>query len=365
MLEQSQIVGTGFPRPRRAIQEMAPYVPPTADRLGKLRLDFNENTVGCSPRVVAALQRLAAQDLLPAYPEYHRAREIVGKFFGVSAGQMLFTDGTDEAIHLLCSTYVEPGDEVILPWPTYPMYRFYVEVAGGQPRLVPFRPPHLDFPLEEMLSAVTSRTRLILIANPNSPTGGAIGLGEIERLLHRAEGTALLIDEAYFEFYGITALKLLEKYPNLFVSRTFSKAYGLAGLRVGCLFSQADNIASVHKGQSPYSVNSLGVVCVAEAVEDQQYVQNYVREVLAARDDLQAGLTRLGLRHYPTQANFVLVEFGERTAAVCRLLREKGILVRDRSRELPGTIRITVGTKPQVAQLLHALGEVLAAPAGP
>jgi histidinol-phosphate aminotransferase len=354
-------VRAGFPKPRRAIEQMAAYVPPTSGRIGKLRLDFNENTVGCSPRVAAALERLATKEFLSTYPEYQEARRKVGKFFGLPPDQMLFSDGTDEAIHLLCSTYVEPGDEVVMPWPAFPMFRFYVQVAGGEPRRISHRAPDLAFPLEELLSAITPATRLVLVANPNNPTGGAITLGEIETILQRAENAAVLIDEAYFEFYGVTALQLLPSYPNLFVSRTFSKAFGLAGLRVGCLLSQPENIAVVRKGQSPYSVNSLGVLCASEAIEDQEYVRSYVRDVLEAREILLQGLRELGVRFFPTQANFVLTEFGERAVGVCAALRERGILVRDRSAELPGTVRITVGTKSQTAKLLAALGEVLAA----
>jgi histidinol-phosphate aminotransferase len=227
---------------------------------------------------------------------------------GLQPDQLLFSDGTDEAIHLLCSTYVEPGDEVVMPWPTFPMFRFYVQVAGGEPRRISYRQPDLAFPLDELLAAITPRTRLVLVANPNNPTGSAIGLGEIEKILQKAENAAVLIDEAYYEFYGLTALQLLPDYPNLFVSRTFSKAFGLAGLRVGCLLSQAENITSVRKGQSPYSVNSLGVLCASEAVEDQDYVRAYVRDVLEAREILLSGLSRLGVRFYPTQANFVLAD---------------------------------------------------------
>ncbi len=361
MAEAGPTVRAGFPKPRRAIEQMAPYAPPTGNRIGKLRLDFNENTVGCSPRVAAALERLATKEFLSTYPEYQEARRKVSKFFGLQPDQVLFSDGTDEAIHLLCNTYIDPGDEAVMPWPAFPMFRFYVQVAGGEPRRISYRLPALEFPLEELLEAITPQTRLVLVANPNNPTGGAIGLETVEKILQRAENAAVLIDEAYFEFCGVTALQLLPSYPNLFVSRTFSKAFGLAGLRVGCLLSQAQNIAVVRKGQSPYSVNSLGVLCASEAIEDHEYVRCYVRDVLEAREILLAGLRDLAVPYYPTQANFVLVDLGERALGVCEALRERGILVRDRSGELPGTVRITVGTKAQTAKLLAALAEVLGA----
>ena len=347
------------PRPRPAVREMLPYVPPTGGRAGKLRLDFNENTVGCSPRVLRTLKKHATRELLSVYPEYEGARQSIAPFFGVKPEQMTFSDGTDEAIQVLVSTYVDDGDEVVIPWPTFPIFRVAVEIAGGTPRFIPYVEPDLAFPLRPLLESITRKTRLVLIANPNNPTGSAIGLAEIEKVLRKARGAAVLIDEAYFEFYGVTALKLLKRYPNLFVSRTFSKVYGMAGLRVGCLFSQAENISAFRKVQSPYSVNSLAVICAIEAVQDQDYIREYVGEVLESREMLRSGLDRLGLPYYATEANFVLVKFGARANDVCQGLREKGLLVRDRSHEVPGTIRITAGKKSQVRKLLKLLPEVM------
>jgi histidinol-phosphate aminotransferase len=147
----------------------------------------------------------------------------------------------------------------------------------------------------------------------------------------------------------------------LFVSRTFSKAYGLAGLRVGCVLSQAENIAAMRKGQSPYSVNAVAVACAAAAIEDQEYVEDYVAEVLEARGLLLAAFDRLGVRYFPTQANFVLTELGERAKDVIAKLRERDILVRDRSKEREGAVRFTVGNLDQTRWLMSALEEVLTA----
>ena len=346
-------------RPRQAIERMHPYVPPTAGRYGRERFDFNENTVGCSPRVIETLQRLATPDFLATYPEYGDARERVAAFFGVPPGQLLFSAGTDEAIHVLIQTYVEPGDEVVMPWPTYPMFRFYAQVAGAEPKLVHYQEPSLAFPFEELFDAITPRTRAILIANPNNPTGGAIDLESVERILQAAPQAALLIDEAYFEFFGVTALPLIESYPNLFVSRTFSKVYGLAALRVGCLLSRAENVALLHKGQSPYSVNALGPLCAAAAVEDQDYIRAYVAEASASRSALARALDEWGVPHYPSQANFILARFGDEAGRVCQQMRERGFLLRDRRKELAGAVRITVGPREQTERLINALGEVL------
>ncbi|MBG99696.1 MAG: histidinol-phosphate transaminase [Solibacterales bacterium] len=348
-----------YPRVRSAIERMEPYTPPTDGRGGKLRLDFNENTVGCSPRVVRVLRNRATAQFLSVYPEYLASREKIAPFFGVQEDQLTFTDGTDEAIQLMVHTYVDPGQEVLMSWPTFPIFRLAAESVDAKVSLVRYPQKTLSFPLKKMIRAIGAKTRLILIANPNNPTASAIGLNDIELILQAAPQAAVLIDEAYFEFFGITALDLLTHYPNLFVSRTFSKVYGMAGLRIGCLFSQKENIAMIRKFQSPYSVNSLAVACALEAVQDQKYIRNYVDEIFEARKTLCEGLDQLGLFYYPSQANFVLVRFGRRAAMICKLLREYNFLVRDRTKDIPGTIRITVGTRRQVKTMLKALGEVM------
>ncbi len=343
------------PKPREAVLKMAPYSPPTAGRAGKLRLDFNENTVGCSPRVAEFLRTCISAGQLSVYPEYGEAKRELAAFFEVDENELLFTNGTDEAIQVLVNTYVDDGDEVILLRPAYAMYRFYAEVAGASIREVDYRPGDLAFPLEELLEAIVPATRAVLIANPNNPTGSAVDLDGIIRILEKAPGTAVLIDEAYYEFYGVSALGLLRRYANLFVSRTFSKVYGLAGMRFGCLFSDARNISCLHKAQSPYSVNSMAVMAARTAVQDREYVGNYASEALAAREMLRAGLKRLGICCYPSQANFLLMQIGPRAVEIRDRLRERGVLVRDRSYEIAGCVRVTAGTREQAARFLKEL----------
>jgi histidinol-phosphate aminotransferase len=216
----------------------------------------------------------------------------------------------------------------------------------------------MDFPLAALLDAISPATRAVLIANPNNPTGTGLSLQDIERILKRARKAAVFIDEAYFEFSGVTALGLIEGSPNLFVSRTFSKVYGMAAMRLGCLFSQAGNIAYLHKAQSPYSVNTLAVLAAQAAIRDTAYTENYVAEVLAARELLCIGLERLKVGYVPSSANFVLIRAGERAIEILDYLRERDILVRDRSYEAPGCVRITVGTREQTRRLLGALEEI-------
>jgi histidinol-phosphate aminotransferase len=348
----------GAIKPRPAVVAMAPYSPPTAGRADKLRLDFNENTVGCSLHVIKALKERLDAGRLAIYPEYGEAKQAIAEYFRVQPDQFIFTNGTDEAIQVFVNTYVDDGQEVLLLKPSYAMYRFYAEVAGAHIAEIAYPPPGMEFPLQHVLAAITPRTRAIILANPNNPTGTGVSLLAIERILHRARKAVVMVDEAYYEFSGVTALTEIERVPNLFVCRTFSKVFGMAAMRLGCLFSHEANIAFLRKAQSPYSVNSLAVEAAQAAVEDTAYVENYVAEVLAARELLCLGLEKLGIRYVPSSANFVLGDFGSRAIEVRDALRGQAILVRDRSYEAPGCVRITVGTRAQTRRLLAALNEV-------
>lgn len=348
----------GALRPRPAVVKMAPYNPPTSGRADKLRLDFNENTVGCSPRIIERLRERLDPAQLAVYPEYCEAKPEIADYFRVRPQELLFTNGTDEAIQVFINTYVDDGDEVVILKPAYAMYRFYAEVAGARIVEVPHEAPAYEFPLDALLKTITPETRAILIANPNNPTGTGFGLQSLERILKRARRAVVFIDEAYYEFSGVTALPYLEASPNLFVSRTFSKVFGMAAMRFGCLFSHEANIQYLQKAQSPYSVNSVAVMAAQEAIRDRGYIENYVAEVLAARELLCVNLERMGVGYVKSSANFVLARFGKRAVEIRDYLRGKGILVRDRSYEAPGCVRITAGTREQTRQLLAAIEEV-------
>jgi histidinol-phosphate aminotransferase len=344
--------------PRRAVLDMAPYHPPTGARRNKLRLDFNENTVGAPAHVIDFIKRFLTSADLSMYPEYTNALEDLSKHFGVSEEEMTLTNGTDEAIHLLIGTYVEEGNEVLMLRPSYAMYRFYSQLGGAKIQELDYRPETFAFPLEELLEKIAPATRAILVSNPNNPTGTGIGLAAIEKILKKAPQAAVLIDEAYYEFSGVTALGLLSRYPNLFVSRTFSKVYGMAAMRIGCLFSQADNMAHVRKAQSPYSVNAVAAMAARIAVQDRKFVEDYVLEVLTARELLYVGLERLKIPYTESQANFVLMHMGERCIPVRDDLRSRGVLTRDRSYEIPGALRVTVGTRDQIRRFLDELEQI-------
>jgi histidinol-phosphate aminotransferase len=218
-----------------------------------------------------------------------------------------------------------------------------------------YRAANLAFPLEELLAALRPETRAVLIANPNNPTGTGVCLAGLRKILEAAPGAAVLVDEAYVEFSGVTALGWIREFPNLFVSRTFSKVYGMAAMRCGCLFSSAENMQWVSKAQSPYSVNTLAALAACAATRDRAYVENWVSEVLHSRAIVCAGFDRLGIKYFPSQANFVLFQVGDRAIPLRDQLRERGVLVRDRSYEIPGCVRVTIGTREQAERFLDEL----------
>jgi len=346
-------------RPSPAVQRMKEYHPPLSGRNG-LRLDFNENTFACSPRVLEALGRISRGDLT-RYPEREPIERRIAEHLGFAPAQVLLTNGVDEAIHVLCQTYLDAGTEMIIPVPTYSMYEVY---ASGTPARVVQVPAEegFRFPLRGVLDAITAATRLIAIANPNSPTGQAVRREDLERVLDAAPQAAILIDEAYFHFHGETVVDLVGRMPNVIVARTFSKAYGLAGLRLGVLVAAEEQMRWMRRAISPYSVNSVALACLTGALEDEDYLGWYTGQVLSARAAFEAALERIGLPFWPSQANFVLVKLGPKHREFVTAMHTRGVLVRDRSADpgCDGCVRITIGTREQTQQGLAALEESLA-----
>lgn len=346
------------PQPRELIRRMKDYHPPLGDRSG-VRLDFNENTFACSPKVLETLGRISRAELT-MYPERERVEHVVAGHLGIKPEQALLTNGVDEAIHVLCQTYLSAGDTMLLPVPTYSMYAVYA--SGTEAALVEVpAESEFRFPLQALLAKITPATKLIAIANPNSPTGQAVSRDAILRVLDAAPQAVVLVDEAYFHFHGETLMDLVGRAPNLIVARTFSKAYGLAGLRCGLLAAAEEQMQWLRRVISPYSVNSLALACLSAAMEDQAYIDWYVGEVLEARAEFTAALDRMGVRYWASSANFVLTSIGPKHAEFARAMREQGVLVRDRSADpgCDGCVRITIGTREQTTQGARAMECVL------
>jgi histidinol-phosphate aminotransferase len=333
---------------------MPEYHPPLGNR-DRLRLDFNENTLACSPAVLAAIQNLSAADLT-RYPEREPVEALAAQHLNLAPSQVILTNGVDEAIHVLCQAFLDTGDELLLPVPTYTMYEIYASATEAGIVHVQAE-KDFSFPYEALLAAITPRTKLIAIANPNSPTGSIATREQILAIAHAAPSAVVLVDEAYFHFYGQTVMDLVGKLPNLIVARTFSKAYGLASLRLGLLAGPEPLLRWARRVLSPYSVNTIALAALTAALEDQTYLDWYVSQVKQAHAEFLASLTDIGLSYWPTEANFVLVNIGSTHKQFVAAMREQGILVRDRSADpgCEGCVRITIGTPEQMRRAVTAI----------
>ena len=332
-----------------------------------LRLHQNENTGGCSPRVVDALSRLRP-DQIGFYPPYAATTDAIARYLGVPADRIALTNGLDEGIMALSVARLRadiggPQLEAIVPEPAFEIFRFDTGVAGG--RLVQVM-PRADFslPLDEVLAAITPRTRVVFLTNPNNPTGVAMPLDAIRTIARRVPPEAVVfVDEAYAEFAGTTFIPELAAFPNVIVGRTFSKAFGLAGLRIGCLVGAADVLNPVREAIPVYSVNVAAAVAVMAALDDLDHLHRYLRQVAESKALLYAACDRLGLKYWPSQSNFVLVCAGDRASALVRGAFERGVYIRDRSTEpgCAGCIRVGAGIVEHTKRAIAVMEEVLCA----
>ena len=339
---------------REAVHSV-PQIPQLTSGRSGICLDLNENTSGCSPRVLAKLRSLSAADI-SLYPERAAAEAVLAEHFGVHPEQLLLTNGMDEAIVLLFSAFLGAGDEALYPVPTFPMYPICARAAGASIIQVP-SDRDFRYPAAALRAAITSRTRVIAIATPNNPTGALAPRKELVALLEAAPDAAVFVDEAYFEFCGETMLSELPRVPNLFVGRTFSKAYGLAALRIGCLIGRAEHMDAVRRLAMPFNMNGIALACLKEALADQDFVSSYVISVKRERARLEAAFSKYGIRTWPSHGNFVLADLGKWHAEFTAELAKDGIYVRDRGAEpaCAGCVRITIGTAAEMDRFYAAL----------
>jgi histidinol-phosphate aminotransferase len=339
---------------RRAILERRTYEPPGEGRANKLRLDFNENTAGCSAAVPRALAKLSPK-LLAMYPEYERGTKRLARYFGVKPEELLLTNGGDDALRVFFDAFVDAETSVVICEPTFPMYRYWGEVAGAKIEALRYG-PEMEFPLEGVLGALRARPRLLFICNPNNPTGTLLRSEAIETVLRAATHTAVVVDEAYAEFSNVLVVPLVRNYPQLFVARTFSKTAGLAGLRLGAVIGCAESLALVRRAIAPFPVNVAALVAAEAAVKDRQTMRRYVRDIVRMRGWLEKELGKLGVRTYPSAGNFLLANFGPRGSELFAKLHRQGILVRERSKDMgPGFVRISIGTPSEMQRLMKAI----------
>ncbi len=354
--DQEELQGTAVrPQPRGAVLQMPEYHPPLASRKA-LRLDFNENTFAPSPRVMERIHALSAESIT-TYPEREPVERIVAAHFGLVNGQVLLTNGVDEAIHLISCAFLDAEDEALIYTPSFFMYDVSIALMTPNGLRRVQADQTLAFDLPRFLAAITPRTKLMIIASPNNPTGATVPRESLLQIAAAAPHAVLMVDEAYFHFHGETTLADVANVPNLLVTRTFSKAYGLANLRVGMVAGDATLISYLRKVSSPYNVNGVALAVLPDALEDESYLSWYVEQIKAGREQIMQGLKALGVPFFPSEANFVLMNIGPLHKQLVEAMRRNGVLLRDRSADpgCDGFVRITVGVGEQIAKGLEAL----------
>ena len=364
-----------FPPARPEVESLQAYSAPLEGRRPLLRLDFNENTIGPSPRVVEALRSIPAA-AIAIYPEYDGLREAVvanlsdrrGGHAGLARplhpAQIGLFNGVDAAIHAVFHAYGDRGDTLLTTSPTFGYYSPCAQMQGMVITAIPYRLPDFSFPLEEIRGALMQREgdrppRLLLLCNPNNPTGTRLAPEPILELAAAAPGTLVVVDELYEAFTGDSVLPLadFEATPNLLVLRSLAKTAGLAGLRIGFAIGHAAVVDRISRVTGPYDINSFAVTAAFAALRDQDYVDTYVAEVKRARAWLVEQLQAAGVRHHAAGGNYLLLWPAQDPERVEQRLRdEAGILVRSMAGKalIDGSLRVSVGTAEQMQRFWEA-----------
>lgn len=335
-----------IPQVKPHIAAMSAYSPPwtNLDRKQYLRLDLNENTQAPPECVNIALRNLVDDKHLQMYPDYSSFLPKLCEYVNVEPEKLIITNGSDQAIEIILRAYLAQGDAMLIAQPEFPIFSQVAKVIGAEVQGVPYN-SDMSFPFEQFLKAVQSNTKLIILINPNNPTGTALTLDQIETILAENSNLPVVVDEAYFEFTGVTSRDLLERYNNLIIIRTFSKAFAMAGLRLGYMFAHADIISQFYKIRAPFDVNSCAIVAAEAQLENSSEWKKYVNEVMnKSKPLLEKFFQEHKIDYYPGAANFMLVRPKNRDASV-NYLKQQGILVRPMiAPGIEDTFRVTIGT---------------------
>lgn len=330
------------------IQRMSAYKPPLASRrdYDGLLLDFNERSLPPDDKAAAAAASISK---LQVYPEYAELEKLIAVYAGVGAEQVMLTNGSDQGIEVIFRTFTDTGHEVIIPAPSFDMFFQAAGVIGNRISSPLYAGEDLHYPLDEVLKAVHDDTKLVVICNPNNPTGSLLPLEGIEKIAKKAEGSIVYVDEAYFEYSHVTAVGLIEKYPNIIVSRTFSKAFGLAALRVGYIIADERNIAEMMKVRGPYPVNMAGYEAACAILAEKDKVLEYSEEVMKrAKPMVEEFLRQNSIEFYPSSSNFILIR-PRNAKEVFEKLEAAGILLRQQNKpSIEGTLRLSIGSYEQM-----------------
>lgn len=341
------------------LYRMSAYQPPLEGRSVKqhLLLDFNERTLPVDPAIEKALIKYIRSGSLQKYPAYGDIAARIAKYAAVPETNLMITNGSDQGIDLVVRAVCNEGAEAIIPAPSFAIYRQFAEVENAT-ILEPLYTLEGGYPTSDVISLTSSKTRLIVICNPNNPSGTAVSREDIERVLQAAPDAAVLVDECYYEYFGESVVDLCDSYPNLVVARTFSKTWGLSSLRLGFLITNKENIDQLLKIRGPYDINQLAVVAVEAALENPSYTKQYVQEVMKkSKPALEKWCKGRKIEYWPSVANF-LWTFPPRAKELADFLQSKNILVRPKKDALGRLgLRINLGSIEQTEILINALNE--------
>ena len=326
---------------------------PTA-RVGYLRLDKNENVVGFEKEFVASLRKQITSDFLTTYPEVNTLYQKLARWLGCHQENVYVAAGSDAAIKAVFEVFVEPGDAVALPSPTYAMFYVYTEMFQGCLIKIPYK-TGLSLSVEDILKVVYEhRPKLICIANPNSPTGTILPQEGVKKIVDVVAGQngIILLDEAYYLFYPISSIDLIYDYPNLVITRTFSKAFGLASARLGFAIGHADIIKYLHKVRPIYETNAFAIRFAELIMDSPDLIDKIVKETIRGKKYLEGELDKLGIPYFKSYTNFIVIDVGslERSLQLGKALYQKKILIKSGFKDdaLKNCIRVTIGSVKQM-----------------
>lgn len=342
---------------RDAILQLEGYKAPET-RKG-ICLDLNESRWGCSSKVLDFLRKISAEEI-GKYPDERKLVKLLADYYRVDEECIMLTNGADEGIRCVMDACIERGDEVVMVDPTFSIFEIVCKICSAEIKKVPYR-KNLEYPVDEVINSIGEKTKIVVVVNPDSPTGSWINRKEFIRILEGARDSFVLLDETYHHFAGETFVDLVRNYSNLIVIHSFSKAFGLAGLRLGYLVSQPENIKEIKKARLPFSVSSMAVAAGCEAMKDIDYIKYVVKEVNVEKEFLHRKLDEIGVEMKKTYTNFVLIDVGKKSKDVCKHLMENGILVKS-LHEVPllsKYIRVAVGKREDNEMLIDALRKVL------
>lgn len=358
-------------KPKSQILNLVPYQPGKPIEEVKrqyqltevIKLASNENPFGPTPKVKEAIAE-ACQDLA-LYPDgaSHELRQALAQFYQVNPNQLLFGNGSDEIVQIICRTFLSPGSKAIMAVPTFPRYKANVIVEGAEAVEIPLKDGVHD--LEAMAAAIDEQTKMIWVCNPNNPTGTYNTEAELTRLLEQVPHDVLIIlDEAYYEY--VTAddypqsIPLLKKYPNLIIMRTFSKIYGLAALRIGYAIASEEVVDWLNRVREPFNTSRVAQAAALVALSDQEYKENCWVRNKVEKEYYYKQFDALNLDYYPTEGNFIMVDMGRPAQPIFETLLKHGVIVRSgQALGMPSCLRITIGSRQQNERVVQLLDDVV------